>query len=135
MGTSTEAKPENHVMTKGEFLKIIDDMAVLYRKDGIEKSLKRNRHMHKWKGKGYDQDFVDALLVDFINYCGMFQGVDYCIYSRDLSWENFKPSCNLIHPAIGCCMHPGRGGKKCQKKGCPCWTEDDRGVGKVKRWP
>ena len=30
------------------------------------------------------QNIIDALLIDFINYVGMGQGVDYAIYTTDL---------------------------------------------------
>jgi GTP cyclohydrolase I len=33
------------------------------------------------------QDTTDAILIDFINYVGMFQGVDYAIYTKDLYVE------------------------------------------------
>jgi len=33
------------------------------------------------------QEVVDALLVDFINYVGVWQGVDYGMYTKDLNEE------------------------------------------------
>lgn len=47
-------------------------------------SLQRNRHMHRSAGEVLDQDGIDAVLVDFINWNGMRWGVDFALYAADL---------------------------------------------------
>jgi len=48
-------------------------------------SIHINNHMNNiTTNKKIDQDIIDAILVDFINYIGMQQGVDYALYTRDL---------------------------------------------------
>lgn len=123
----------NPVVTKGDILRLLSDMAILYRKEGIRKSIRCNRHMNQWKGEGFNQALADAMLVDFINFIGNFQGIDYGIYTRDLSWDTFSPGCSLKHPFSGRCMQATNAGKACRKKGCPAWKEDDRGVGRIDR--
>jgi hypothetical protein len=77
-------------MTKGELINWIKDMAVDYSSQAVE-SVNRNKHMNSFDGKfKLPQDKIDALLVDFINYCAMGQGMDYAMYARDMKHERDK---------------------------------------------
>lgn len=50
-----------------------------------QSSLERNNHMNEIQdGEKVAQRFVDATLVDFINFIGMKHGIDYGMYSKDL---------------------------------------------------
>lgn len=35
-----------------------------------------------------EQDVIDALLTDFVNFCGVNQCLDYAMYARDLVRES-----------------------------------------------
>lgn len=74
-------------MNRGQLITWIKNRAVSYRKNAIE-SIQRNRHMNNLGGRcKLNQDEVDALLTDFINYCGVQQGIDYAMYARDLATD------------------------------------------------
>ena len=48
-------------------------------------SLRRNSHMNDkvmLRRKDLDQELIDALLVDFVNYIGSRQGLDYGMYVK-----------------------------------------------------
>ena len=130
------------VVNKGEFMKIISDCAIRYRREGIYQSLRRNSHMHNWNKRIYnhqDAELVDAVLVDFINFMGTFQGVDYGMYTKHLSWENMQHTCQYreigtvrkkpasISNRVFICQNvkkmKGPGQPKCEKKDCPEWKE------------
>ena len=71
-------------MIKIDLLEMITRNACDYSKDA-KASLLRNNHMNEIeKDTPLDQKVIDAVLVDFINFIGMQQGVDYAIYTRDL---------------------------------------------------
>lgn len=71
-------------MTKIELLEYLERIAKEYRL-GCAASVARNQHMNETKGEcDVDQKTVDAILVDFINYIGVDQNVDYGLYSKDL---------------------------------------------------
>jgi len=78
-------------MTRGEFLEALTTFAKTYRK-GAKKSIFRNKHMNNLNGKELvTQKIIDALLVDFINYVGVQQCVDYGLYTSDLQFaENLE---------------------------------------------
>lgn len=57
--------------------------AVEYR-ESANASVQRNNHMNNSTGAEVPQEDIDALLVDFINYVGVKQGVDYALYTSDL---------------------------------------------------
>lgn len=73
-------------MTRGELLNLIKNCAVDYIDNAIE-SIDRNRHMNKYNGEPISQNTVDALIVDFINYIGYTQCLDYGLYTSDLRRE------------------------------------------------
>ena len=70
-------------MTKIDLLNMMKKFAVDYR-ESANTSIKRNNHMNNATGAEIAQEDVDALLVDFINYVGVKQGVDYALYASDL---------------------------------------------------
>ena len=50
-----------------------------------QKSIQRNNHMNEInEDELVQQKHIDAVLVDFINYIGMYHGFDYGIYTKDL---------------------------------------------------
>lgn len=73
-------------MSKIQLLEMLTRNAREYRKD-VEKSLTDNDHMHEHRGPAPSQEAIDALLVGFINYVGVMQGVDYALYAEDLRKE------------------------------------------------
>ena len=81
--TNQESKP----MTKTELLDWIKDRATEYRA-GAAASLGRNMHMFAPFALGEDcslqQDDIDAVLTDFINFCGTHQGIDFNLRASDL---------------------------------------------------
>ena len=59
-------------------------------------SLVRNNHMNDIKdNEEIDQRVIDAVLVDFINFIGMKNCVDYALYTRDLRDYNMKVQLKL----------------------------------------
>ena len=71
-------------MKKIELLELITKYAKDY-VDGADGSVKRNQHMNNFDINEYiRQDLIDALIVDYINFIGMEQGVDYGLYTEDL---------------------------------------------------
>ena len=71
-------------MTRGELLKIIEQNGKDYYKDAPQ-SILRNNHMNNLKGDEIiNKDVVEATIVDFINFIGTKQGLDYGMYIKDL---------------------------------------------------
>jgi hypothetical protein len=67
-----------------EMLELTKGHAVEYRKEA-QQSLERNNHMNEIEsGELVQQRHIDAVLVDFINYIGSKQGIDYALYTGDL---------------------------------------------------
>ena len=105
-------KTKQKQMTNGEFIKIIEQNAIEYRK-GWKRQLAVDYHMNdlmelaklhpdykdeqslaqfeKWIKKTIPQEVFDAIIVDFINYIAGHQyGMDLAMYSRDLSDPNWR---------------------------------------------
>jgi hypothetical protein len=55
-----------------------------------KESIMRNNHMNDITEINIKEDEINALLVDFINYIGMKQGVDYALYTTDFKKEQLK---------------------------------------------
>ena len=72
-------------MTKGKLCDMLINVAKDYKKEGILESLKRNKHMSNYQGEHIKDTVIDALLVDFINYVGRFQGLDLGLYTKHLN--------------------------------------------------
>jgi hypothetical protein len=71
-------------MTKIELMNIIEKIAKDYYQDAPE-SILRNKHMNNLKGnEKIDKNIIDAVIVDFINFIGSWQGLDYGMYVKDL---------------------------------------------------
>lgn len=77
-------------MTKGELLRLLEDEAKKYRKLAFA-SIERSRHMNDLsetdfaklrKSRQLIQKTIDALLVDFINFVGAGQCIDYGLHTR-----------------------------------------------------
>lgn len=72
-----------------QFLELVTNNAKRYA-PGCKESLIRNGHMNrvvKEDVDNLDDEMVEAILVDFINFIGRNQGVDYALYTRDLKKE------------------------------------------------
>ena len=70
-------------MNRGELIKFTVDCAKLY-VDGAKASIKRNSHMNFYDNESVAQSTIDALIVDFVNFMGVKQGLDWGLYTRDL---------------------------------------------------
>lgn len=79
-------------MTRGKLLNLLDGEAMKYREETLS-SIERNRHMNDLSGKDiaklkenqeWAQRIVDAVLVDFVNFVGVGQGLDYGLYTKHL---------------------------------------------------
>jgi hypothetical protein len=71
-----------------DVLESLKNYAIEYKKSGIIKSLIRNSHMNEVsKDIKITNKEVDAVIVDFINYIAMMHGVDYALYTKDLTNE------------------------------------------------
>lgn len=68
-------------MTKIELLEMLKNCAIKYRQD--TNSVSRNKHLTNLSEEP-PQEIKDAVLTDFINYVGMFQGVDYALAAEDI---------------------------------------------------
>jgi len=71
-------------MTRGELL----DLLTVYAKDyhiNAAETIARNDHMNNLKGVPVHTDVIDAVLVDFINYIGVKNCIDYALYTSDLT--------------------------------------------------
>lgn len=71
-------------MTGLEFVKLVEKLAVRYRKEGVLESIKRNHHMNRYSGEVVSQETIDAILVDFVNFVASAQCIDYGMYTADL---------------------------------------------------
>ena len=68
-------------MTKGELLDFLTEQAKEFRND--KTSISRNSHLTGIKEQP-EQSLIDGVLVAFINYIGMYQGIDYALSVKDL---------------------------------------------------
>ena len=76
----------SRIETKGDLLNYVTKMAIEYAPK-CKDSVVRNSHMNEIDGylmSEVDQDCIDAILVDFVNYIGMNQGLDWGLYTKDL---------------------------------------------------
>lgn len=71
-------------MTRGELVELIAKYAKQYRKTGVLESLQRNHHMNQYEGEQVSAQTIDAILVDFVNFVGYKQCLDFGMYTRDL---------------------------------------------------
>ena len=72
-------------MNKGEYLSILSDNAKKYYANDVLKSVKRNSHMNNYNDENISDETIKAILVDFINFVGMEMGVDYAMYSKNIT--------------------------------------------------
>ena len=74
-------------MTRRDYMNYLERVAVEYVKDA-KVSIVRNKHMNKLTGKErVSQKIIDAVIVDFINVIGAWQGLDEGYYVKDLYKE------------------------------------------------
>lgn len=69
-------------MTKIELLEMLKNCAIKYRQD--TNSVSRNKHLTNLSEEP-SQEIKDAVLIDFINYIGMYQGIDYALSTSDIN--------------------------------------------------
>lgn len=69
--------------TTGDLLTFLTILAKEYRPDSVN-SIRRNAHMNDVNEGEVPQQVVDATLVDFINYIGVRNCVDYGLYTKDI---------------------------------------------------
>lgn len=78
-------QPKN--ISRLSFIKHVEEIARKYIPKALD-SVFRNSHMNEMMPRREDvivnQLFVDAIMVDFINYVGNEMGVDYGMYTSDL---------------------------------------------------
>jgi len=75
-------------VTRSQLINWIMDRTVEYRKK-CKDSVERNSRMNNLKGRlDINQDEIDAILVDFVNYCGNHQGLDYGLTTNSLNETN-----------------------------------------------
>ena len=70
-------------MTNGTLMKMLVDHAKEYTSEAVE-SIKRNRYMNDLGDVVIEQDTIDAVLVDFVNFIAYKHGMDLGLYTRDL---------------------------------------------------
>jgi len=68
-------------MTKLELLKMLELIANEFRAD--KTWLERNKHMHTCRKKPTPAQ-IDAILVNFVNQVGTYQGLDYGLHTKHL---------------------------------------------------
>ena len=72
------------ITSKKDLLNYLEAMAKEYRLKA-KVSIRRNKHMNDiGKSVEINQQCIDAILVDYINYIGTFQGLDYGLYVKHL---------------------------------------------------
>lgn len=71
-------------MLKRDLLEMLTNDAKKYVAQAQE-SVIRNRHMNELdEGVEISQQHIEAVVVDFVNYVGMNQCVDWALYTKDL---------------------------------------------------
>jgi hypothetical protein len=70
-------------MLRGELMTFLVNRAKDYRREGIFESITRNSHTNKFDGV-FNESLADAVLVDFVNYLGLTQGIDLALYTEDI---------------------------------------------------
>jgi hypothetical protein len=78
-------------MTKREFMKILEMTAAEYVRVAKE-SIFKNKHMNDLRPEDkymVNQRIIEAVIADYINYIGTFQGLDEGLYTHYLynEWE------------------------------------------------
>lgn len=77
-------------MTSIEVLEALSKYAKKYRLEAAA-SMVRNRHMNELPDDSpIEQEVIDAVLTDFINYIGVHCGIDYALYTKDLKETDAK---------------------------------------------
>lgn len=70
-------------MTRGELLNFLTERAKEFRK--CESFIYKNEHLTGINKQEMPRAFqIDGTLIAFINYIGMYQGIDYALSYKDL---------------------------------------------------
>jgi len=87
----------SEIKTRGEMLDYITRCAKDYRLE-CKDSIIRNSHMNKLDESDFDIDqiYIDAILVDFVNYIGAEQCMDWGLYTRDLKEKEVELDLVLV---------------------------------------
>jgi len=81
-------KTMGNIITKLDLMNNLTEIVTEYAPK-CRKSVLRNSHMNKMDNKNPSkQDVIEAILVDFVNYVGAFQGLDWGLYTKDLHKED-----------------------------------------------
>jgi hypothetical protein len=73
-----------------EILEALTNYAKVYIK-GAAQSVIRNNHMNQLgENDAITQEQIEAVVVDFINFIGVSNGVDYALYTRDIKQVEVK---------------------------------------------
>jgi len=79
-------------MKATDVLESLVHYARIVREDVPKSVLIRNKHMNDLKGDEIiPQEVVDAILVDFINQIGVYQRIDFGLYTKDLKEKKEEP--------------------------------------------
>ena len=71
-------------MNRGELVLLISEYAKKYCSGNVLESVSRNYHMNNYSGEPVSKETIDAIIVDFVNFIGMQQGIDLAMYTEDL---------------------------------------------------
>ena len=71
-------------MNRGELVLLISEYAKKYCSGDVLESISRNHHMNEYSGESVSKETIDAIIVDFVNFIGMQQGIDLAMYTEDL---------------------------------------------------
>lgn len=74
---------KNNCLTSGDLIDILIKDAQGYIPGSVA-SIKRNKHMNNCERKKIDQEVVDAVIVDYLNYVASKYGMDLGLYTKDL---------------------------------------------------
>lgn len=77
-------------MTKLQLLNMLTEDLKEYRKLGITDSVIRNCNMNGYFDNFTEETALEAVLIDFINFVGARQGIDYGLYKHYLDKEDKK---------------------------------------------
>lgn len=72
------------LISRGDLCKMLEREIKKYKLFGVAQSIKRNKHMNKFKGSGVPENTIDAILVDFVNFIAVGQGIDLGLKTTDI---------------------------------------------------
>jgi len=75
----------NQIITNGELTDFLITVAKRFKEADVNVCIKRNNHMHEYKGEKISNKVIDAILVSYINHVAMNLGMDLGLYSKHLN--------------------------------------------------